>query len=180
VRRPSIDSVLQFKVKGLYGVYRVPANAYKEDYWPAGNYGIVLIRDDGPALTLLVEDGGIVRIVYHMLPLEMALKQDVGEWLLPPPTASPMSNVLLTPIPASSLQVIRPDNATRIARVAQLGKGAITSYRDIRNPRSTSPSRQMVGSWPLVTEMARCFSPEPCERRLGAASCFSCRTISLK
>jgi hypothetical protein len=88
VRRSSIDGVLQFNLKGLYGVYRVPANAYREDYWPAGRYGLVLIGDDESAMTLLVEDGGIVRIVYHLEPLEMALAHDVGDWLLPPATVS--------------------------------------------------------------------------------------------
>ena len=96
VRRSSIDRVLQFNLKGLYGVYQVPANAYREDYWPAGRYGLVLIGDDEGAMTLLVEDGGIVRIVYHLEPLEMALAHDVGDWLLPPATASP-SRVTPTP-----------------------------------------------------------------------------------
>ena len=92
----SIDTVVRFKAKGLYGIYRVSANAYKADYWPAGEYGIVLIRDDETALTVLVENGEIVRIVYHMQPLEMALNQDVGEWLLSPPTASSSSKALPT------------------------------------------------------------------------------------
>lgn len=105
VRRPSIDRVLQLKVKGLYGVYRVPLNAYKADYWPSGQYGIVLIGDDGSALTLLVQEGGIVRIVYPMQPLDMALKQDAGEWLLPP-------------LALSSLQIIRPDEVFQIRHVS--------------------------------------------------------------
>jgi hypothetical protein len=96
VRRSSIDRVLQFNLKGLYGVYRVPANAYREDYWPAGRYGLVLIWDDESAMTLLVENGGIVRIVYHLQPLEMALAHDVGDWLLPP-TISSLSRVTPTP-----------------------------------------------------------------------------------
>jgi hypothetical protein len=88
VRRSSIDRVLPLNLKGLYGVYRVPANAYREVYWPSGRYGLVLIRDDESAMTLLVEDGGIVRIVHHLQPLETALAHDVGDWLLPPATSS--------------------------------------------------------------------------------------------
>jgi len=45
VRRESIDRVLRFAVEGLYAVYRVPDDAYEEEYWPAGEYGIVFTRE---------------------------------------------------------------------------------------------------------------------------------------
>jgi hypothetical protein len=113
VRRASIDGVLQFEVQGLYAVYRVPDNAYKEDYWPAGRYGIVFLDKDGSALTLLSDRGGIVRIVYNrgQTPA-MAIKQDAGELLLPPVAEgnTVLLGQLATPLAAAmvGVRVISP------------------------------------------------------------------------
>jgi hypothetical protein len=91
VRRQSIDDVLRFEVKGLYAVYRVPENAYKEEYWPAGEYGIVFVQKDGLLLTVLSDRGGIVRIVYHMDGSSSAavIQRDAGELILPPTALTP-------------------------------------------------------------------------------------------
>jgi len=91
VRRKSIAQALQFRVVGLYAVYRVPENAYQEEYWPAGKYGIVFVQKDGSPLTVLSDHGGIVRIVYHMDGSSPAtvIKRDAGELILPPIAPTP-------------------------------------------------------------------------------------------
>jgi hypothetical protein len=98
VRPDAIDRVLQFEVDGLYGVYRVPASAYRETYWPAGQYGIVFVcKEDLPAnkgmrqqAVVYVESGGIVRIARS--PLRAAWPPDDaagGTWALAPVGGTP-------------------------------------------------------------------------------------------
>lgn len=88
VRRESIGRVLRFAVEGLYAVYRVPDDAYEEEYWPAGEYGIVFTREeDGLAVTVLVDGGGIVRIDFGWQVGDspaMVIERSAGELLLPP------------------------------------------------------------------------------------------------
>jgi hypothetical protein len=63
VRRANIDAFLDLQIVGLYAIYQVPADAPAEDYWPAGDYALVF-QGGGlqTSITLLVEDGAIVRI----------------------------------------------------------------------------------------------------------------------
>lgn len=86
VQRESIDGVLQFEVEGLYAVYRVPDDAYQEEYWPAGRYGVVFSQErDDSAVTVLVDDSGIVRISFSLdRSPAMVIERDAGELLLPP------------------------------------------------------------------------------------------------
>ena len=70
VRRAGIDRVLEFQTAGLYGVYRVPASAFRADYWPAGEYAVVFAGQIDPKssvagvnqLIVYVQDGAIVRL----------------------------------------------------------------------------------------------------------------------
>lgn len=92
VRREEIDGVFLSGRKALYAVYRVPAEAFEADYWPAGEYGVVFVHDDPqrpyPAATMFLADaGGIVRVVYSQS-LTSSLRMDFGleveEFILPP------------------------------------------------------------------------------------------------
>jgi hypothetical protein len=91
VRRESIDQSLGFVVEGLYAVFRVPDDAYEEDYWPAGEYGLVFVRKDMPEgmnfpVTVLVENGLIVRLHFNFFNSPaMVIERDAGELVLPPP-----------------------------------------------------------------------------------------------
>ena len=50
---------------GLYAVYRVPASAFSDENYPAGDYGIVYLTDQNiPEVILQVTKGKIVRIDY--------------------------------------------------------------------------------------------------------------------
>ncbi|MGW8226513.1 MAG: hypothetical protein ACWGOY_12300, partial [Anaerolineales bacterium] len=63
-----IDQALDFVVMGFYAVYRVQEDAFKADYWPAGEYGLIFTREMNAVpfpLTVFVEDGRIVRIQHH-------------------------------------------------------------------------------------------------------------------
>ena len=61
-RRADIDRLLQISVTGLYAVYKMPAAAHQEDYWPAGDYGVVFLRPDNSFLIAFVNPNGIVRL----------------------------------------------------------------------------------------------------------------------
>lgn len=68
--RPTIDRILDFQVTGLYGVYRVPASTFRADYWPPGEYAVVLAGPAAPTssitpvvqIILYVQDGAVVRL----------------------------------------------------------------------------------------------------------------------
>jgi hypothetical protein len=81
-----ISSLLPFPVESLYGVYRVPDDALEEPGWPVGEYGLVFASTDSftPALTLRVDEGGIVRADYHMEQPGEVLERDAGEVILGP------------------------------------------------------------------------------------------------
>ena len=86
VRRDGIARRLDFAVRGLYAVYRVPADAYREQYWPAGDYGIVFI-DQREGLTVVAHAAGaaIVRLDFLRWPPAVVVARDAGELVLAPP-----------------------------------------------------------------------------------------------
>lgn len=72
---------------GLFGVYRVTSGAGPEEaYWPSGDYGVVLAAEDPlGAITLVVDEGNIVRIVFHYMGTpEQAFDSGRGEIVVPP------------------------------------------------------------------------------------------------
>jgi hypothetical protein len=74
-------------VTGLYTVYRVSDEAFSDENYPAGEYGIVF-RTKGPheIVTLQVENGSILRIDWGFgTPLEVNFERDAQEIILPPP-----------------------------------------------------------------------------------------------
>jgi hypothetical protein len=69
VRPAQIEDVMDFTVRGLLAVYRVPEDAYKAEYWPAGEYGVAFSSEDDSyphTIILLVERGQILRLDYVM------------------------------------------------------------------------------------------------------------------
>jgi hypothetical protein len=89
VRRAGIDR-LRTSVTGLYAVYRVRADAYREDYWPAGEYGVVFLRPDNSFLVALVGADGIVRVDYPAVsPTDDLSAWTGGDWVLPPAVSWP-------------------------------------------------------------------------------------------
>lgn len=94
----TVMAPLDFTVRGLYAVYRVPADAYRESYWPAGEYALLFDRDQNDLplpITVLVADGKVVRIDYGVgtppedILMDIAIEDvlvapaDVAGWLNP-------------------------------------------------------------------------------------------------
>jgi hypothetical protein len=72
---------------GLYAVYRVSDEAFSDENYPAGEYGIVF-RTNSPQfiVTLQVENGSILRIDSRFgTPPEINFERDAQEIILPPP-----------------------------------------------------------------------------------------------
>lgn len=89
VRPEDIDRALDFGVKGFYAAYRVSETAYREAYWPAGEYALVFDREENDypfPVTVLVEDGKIVRINYDMgmSPADILAAVPVEDIVIPP------------------------------------------------------------------------------------------------
>ena len=86
VRRDAIARILDFRVRGLYAVYDVPADAYREEYWPAGDYGIVLVHErEGLTVVAHTAAGAIVRLDLLLWPPAVVVAREAGELVLPPP-----------------------------------------------------------------------------------------------
>lgn len=83
LRVGEIDRILPLQVAGLYAVYKVPADAYRADYWPAGEYGVAFLRSDRTLLIALVTADGIVRLDWASSPAVLA-QQMGGEFVLAP------------------------------------------------------------------------------------------------
>jgi hypothetical protein len=85
------DDLLQvadsLQIAGLFGLYQVTGGASPEEaYWPSGDYGVVLAGSGTvPAYTLLVSQGNIVRLIYHLgSSPEEAFDAGRGVILVPP------------------------------------------------------------------------------------------------
>lgn len=84
IRSENIDSIIPAGQQSLYAVYRVAADAFEADFWPAGEYGIVFAgQGSAEAITLLVDESGIVRMVFSDAP-ENLVRNEVGEFIIPP------------------------------------------------------------------------------------------------
>ena len=88
--RETIEQAFEFGVIGLSGVYAVPADAYREDFWPAGDYALVFDRTQNEMpmpISVLVADGKIVRLQYHFgTPVEDLLNGIPVDQIVVPPT----------------------------------------------------------------------------------------------
>ncbi len=110
----SIDLALDFTVMGLYAVYRVPDDTYQPDYWSAAEYGLIFSREMNRApfpVTILVEDGRIVRIVHHFESPEAIISQ------------LPVELILMTPQAAQEWMV---ENMPREPDIPELDNGTVT------------------------------------------------------
>ncbi len=89
-RKDEISTWQGLDARSLYAVFEISESAYSDAYYPAGEYGIVLIRADGSSVILRVAGGGIVRVDYPAGPsfdmLEAILARDTSEMILPPVT----------------------------------------------------------------------------------------------
>jgi hypothetical protein len=88
VRPDNIQATFDFTVRGLFAIYVVPEDAYRADYWPAGDYGLVFTTEEGGFLhtvTVLAEEGQIVRLDFGFgwPPFEM-IHSISDEFILPP------------------------------------------------------------------------------------------------
>ena len=87
LRRDEVHQWPGIEVTGLYGVYRVSENAYSEEYYPAGQFGIIFVgAREGYSVVLQVDNGGVVRIDYVFGDSPgMKLEREAEEIVLPPP-----------------------------------------------------------------------------------------------
>jgi len=88
-RKDEISNWQGLDVKSLYAIFEISESAYSDAYYPAGEYGIVLIRADDSSVILRVAGGGIVRVDYPAGPsfdmLDAIIARDASEMILPPP-----------------------------------------------------------------------------------------------
>jgi hypothetical protein len=82
-----LSSFLEFPLAGLYSVRRVPENAFEQDFWPAGEYSVMLVAADGElGVELLIEGENVVRIEFWPITPVEALEGYYGGYILPPIT----------------------------------------------------------------------------------------------
>ncbi len=87
-RRDSIDQALSFQVEGLYAIYLIPEDAWQDESYPTGEYGVVVVLADNPfPMTVHVKEGGIIRLDYHLGKTpDQVIEGREGELILPPPS----------------------------------------------------------------------------------------------
>jgi len=82
-----LSSFLEFPLAGLYSVRRVPENSFEQDFWPAGEYSVMLVALDGElGVELLIEGESVVRIEFWPITPVEALEGYDGEYILAPIT----------------------------------------------------------------------------------------------
>lgn len=88
MRKDEIANWQGVEATGLYAIYRVAKPVAQEEYFPHGEYAIVLKKSDGSAVTLRIADGGIVRVddIFQVTQesLEALVAQDALEVILVP------------------------------------------------------------------------------------------------
>jgi hypothetical protein len=67
VRADELSQSLAIAAESLVGVYRVPQPAVYEEYWPAGEFGLLFATGGVSPVSLIVEDGQIVRLDFHLV-----------------------------------------------------------------------------------------------------------------
>jgi hypothetical protein len=90
VRADELSQTLALAAESLVGVYRVPQPAVDEDYWPAGEYGLLFATGGVSPVSLIVEDGQVVRLDFHLLDDPEAFLQSLpaGDILVTPEQAA--------------------------------------------------------------------------------------------
>ena len=88
--KDEINNWSGLEVDGIYAVYQVSENAYSDEYYPKGDYGVVLIGKKGidENVILQLKDGGIVRLdyIFDLSPdiLSGVLERSAADVILPP------------------------------------------------------------------------------------------------
>ena len=88
--KDEINNWLGLEVDGIYAVYQVSENAYSDEYYPKGDYGVILIGKKGidENVVLHIKDWGIVRLdyIFDLSPdiLGGVLERSAAEVILPP------------------------------------------------------------------------------------------------
>jgi len=84
MRKDEIGNWQGLGAVGLYAVYRVSDRAYSDEYYPKGDYGIILVGGENRSnFVLQVSHEGIVRIDYPAA-LDEILARDASEVILAP------------------------------------------------------------------------------------------------
>jgi hypothetical protein len=90
VRPEKIQNAFDFTVRGLVAIYVVPEKngQAEQEYWPAGEYGIIFSSEDGDIphiIIVLVENGHIVRLGFNpSWPPFDTIRQKSDEFILSP------------------------------------------------------------------------------------------------
>ena len=89
VRKTEIHTWSGVDADALFAVYRVSEDGVEEEYYPRGEYAVVLLSSgNAPAVNLRIRDGGIVRIDYPFYEtledLNNQVEQDASEVILMP------------------------------------------------------------------------------------------------
>jgi hypothetical protein len=89
LRRDEIEKWPGFEVSGLFAIYEVSAEAYSEEYYPAGQYAILFVgKENQPAISLRVHNSGIVRVDYvfddSLESLEAILQREAAKLIVAP------------------------------------------------------------------------------------------------
>lgn len=95
-RPDNINGTLEFSPEGLYAVYRPLPGVDSAEYWPDGEYALLFERkilNASLPVTVLVQDGKIVRLVFSSYPVEPA------ELL----SSVPLDQILISPDEAKTL-----------------------------------------------------------------------------
>lgn len=81
-----LNSFLEFPLAGLHAVRRFTGASSELDFWPAGEYGVMLAAADGQlGVELIVQAGQVVRIEFWPMSAVEAL-EGTTDYLLPPPS----------------------------------------------------------------------------------------------
>lgn len=89
LHKENLDLWTGIDVTRLYAIYQNSENVYSDETFPAGEYAVLFLSEDGfPGTTLQIKDGKIIRIdtVFDVSPeaLTERLKQDASEVILAP------------------------------------------------------------------------------------------------
>lgn len=89
IRKSEMGKWQGVQANGIYSIYRIADNATAEEYYPAGEYVILLTAPENqPAIALRVANGGIVRIDYlfdsSLESLKLITEQNATEVILAP------------------------------------------------------------------------------------------------
>jgi hypothetical protein len=65
LRKDEIENWQGFEASGIYAIYEISTGAFSDENYPAGQYAILFVgKENQPAISLHVSNGGIVRVDY--------------------------------------------------------------------------------------------------------------------